>query len=372
MIESYLSLDEPFYQVAVTANQRWTSVMKWFKGDVLAAAREARRRNVLMLVFLTDSEASSQMNETFEDKDTTVSCDNNCVSIRLERESQLANQFCQIYQLKGVPSTFLIGRTGKPLEIIEGQINPEQFINRLKSAVKANGSTFTLPQQKKSQKAKSAPPVKKSAEPEAMEIDEKEGTSASPRAAAATKCRIQFRLPDGSNTSDAFPTESSLGDVWEQIAKKLALRRREFNLVMSHPRRSFDENDMDKNLVELGLVPSAVILVIPNAMSGVDGSDGIVGKLISSIFGLFLHMWNSIIGLFGFGNSQIAGPPATQPASAQAGPSSQERWQTKRSRQGESNEIRKKREGNMTRLSALRNDDSDDDATWNGNSTQQL
>ncbi|KAE8607642.1 hypothetical protein XENTR_v10011232 [Xenopus tropicalis] len=76
------------------------------------------------------------------------------------------------------------------------------------------------------------------------------------------QCRIQVRLLDGSALSQTFRAREQLAAVrlyvelnWPGGAPG------PFNLLTSFPRRVFTEEDMEKPLQELGLVPSAVLIV---------------------------------------------------------------------------------------------------------------
>ncbi|XP_075426197.1 UBX domain-containing protein 1 isoform X2 [Ascaphus truei] len=76
------------------------------------------------------------------------------------------------------------------------------------------------------------------------------------------QCRIQVRLLDGSALSQTFRAREQLAAVrlyvelnWPEGPAG------PFNLLTSFPRRVFTEDDMEKPLQELGLVPSAVLIV---------------------------------------------------------------------------------------------------------------
>ncbi|XP_069821394.1 UBX domain-containing protein 1 [Dendropsophus ebraccatus] len=76
------------------------------------------------------------------------------------------------------------------------------------------------------------------------------------------QCRIQVRLLDGTALSQTFRAREQLAAVrlyvelnWPGGAEG------PFNLLTSFPRRVFTEEDMEKPLQELGLVPSAVLIV---------------------------------------------------------------------------------------------------------------
>lgn len=76
------------------------------------------------------------------------------------------------------------------------------------------------------------------------------------------QCRIQVRLLDGTSLTQTFRAKEQLAAVRLYVE----LNRKEggeepFILLTSFPRRVFTEEDMEKPLQELGLVPSAVLIV---------------------------------------------------------------------------------------------------------------
>lgn len=81
-----------------------------------------------------------------------------------------------------------------------------------------------------------------------------------------TQTRIQIRLLDGSTLQELFDAKEQLSAVRLFIQLKLNIENptaANFNLITSFPRRVFtdDNNDFDRSLESLGLVPSAVLIV---------------------------------------------------------------------------------------------------------------
>ncbi|XP_077311986.1 UBX domain-containing protein 1 [Lithobates pipiens] len=76
------------------------------------------------------------------------------------------------------------------------------------------------------------------------------------------QCRIQVRLLDGTALSQTFRAREQLAAVRLYVELNWPGGTEEpFNLLTSFPRRVFTEEDMEKPLQELGLVPSAVLIV---------------------------------------------------------------------------------------------------------------
>ncbi|XP_046436895.1 UBX domain-containing protein 4-like [Daphnia pulex] len=180
------------------------------------------------------------------------------------------------------------------------------------------------------------------------------------RASAARSAfsRLQFRLPDGSTRTEQFSSDVKLSSVNEFIDQQIKPPFRPYSLSTTFPRREFHESDMQQTLRELDLTPSAALLIIPIAGTGfkpqTNGSAG--NTWLSAIFAPLFGIWNWIWGFF-------ANPPPRvthQDSTAQPQPNSQG--------------VRRRRpDSNIHRLSdASPGDSSDDNGTWNGNSTQQL
>ncbi|TRZ09924.1 hypothetical protein HGM15179_017183 [Zosterops borbonicus] len=84
------------------------------------------------------------------------------------------------------------------------------------------------------------------------------------------QCRIQVRLPDGRSLTQSFQPREPLAAVrlfvelhWGQTGETggSGSPPEPFSLRTAFPRRLFTEEDMEKPLQELGLVPSAVVIV---------------------------------------------------------------------------------------------------------------
>lgn len=75
-----------------------------------------------------------------------------------------------------------------------------------------------------------------------------------------THTRIQIRNQDGSTLTETFEVKESLAAIRLFIQLKQG-DATPFNLMTTFPRRVFTEEDYDKPLYLLGLVPSAVLIV---------------------------------------------------------------------------------------------------------------
>jgi hypothetical protein len=77
--------------------------------------------------------------------------------------------------------------------------------------------------------------------------------------------RIQFRFTDGSSTVGQFEPDQLLRDAHQFVEQRLKDigQSVQFGLHSSFPKREYTVSDMDTTLRQLGLAPSASLLVIP-------------------------------------------------------------------------------------------------------------
>ncbi|XP_019342623.2 UBX domain-containing protein 1 isoform X1 [Alligator mississippiensis] len=81
------------------------------------------------------------------------------------------------------------------------------------------------------------------------------------------QCRIQVRLLDGTSLTQTFQAREPLAAVRLYVELQQQDGAEPFQLLTSFPRRVFTEEDMEKPLQELGLVPSAVLIVAKKGSS---------------------------------------------------------------------------------------------------------
>lgn len=182
--------------------------------------------------------------------------------------------------------------------------------------------------------------------------------------------RIQFRLPDGSSVSQQFASKEPLQVAYDFISQHLGIS---VTLSTAYPRRTFSQSQMLNSFMDLQLAPSAAIIVVPESgtLGGSGGpsvGSGIMG-LVSFLFSPLLMVWKFILSFFsarpavtqGNSNRSAGSSPSYDGVSRAAGGDRMAPSAAKRSRQ----------DGNIRRLNNP-NDDDDENATWNGNSTQQM
>ncbi|XP_064643800.1 UBX domain-containing protein 4-like [Lineus longissimus] len=187
--------------------------------------------------------------------------------------------------------------------------------------------------------------------------------------------RVQFRLADGSFVTQQFSSSDPLQNARQFIAQHMGRPSNSLSLSTTYPRRLFNDGDMGQNFANLGLAPSAVIMVLPSSSrsassTGGGNSQGFLGLLLTP----FLYIWALICSIF-IGRSQPSvrvTPTATepQPGTSQASGGSSDTGSAYQRKQQPRN---LRQEGNIHRLTDDHgNKDDEDMGTWNGNSTQQM
>ncbi|KAF5910845.1 hypothetical protein HPG69_004936 [Diceros bicornis minor] len=106
--------------------------MLWFQGAIPAAIASAKRSGAVFVVFVAgDDEQSTQMAASWEDEKVTEASSNSFVAIKIDTKSEACLQFSQIYPVVCVPSSFFIGDSGIPLEVIAGSVSADELVTRI-------------------------------------------------------------------------------------------------------------------------------------------------------------------------------------------------------------------------------------------------
>ncbi|KAK5648721.1 hypothetical protein RI129_003613 [Pyrocoelia pectoralis] len=181
--------------------------------------------------------------------------------------------------------------------------------------------------------------------------------------------KLQFKCSDGSTHTHEFPSNTTLETVRNFIIENLNLPYENFTLSTTFPRREFTVANNNDTLIDLQLVPNAVILILPLQHGTVSSNNEF------SFIAMFWSFIAPILNVIGYVKSKLfGGEPGTSANSRgmnrnTASVNESEPSRIQRKKIGESSVIR--RHGNVHRLQD--NQDSDEDNnTWNGNSTQQM
>ncbi|XP_059022717.1 UBX domain-containing protein 4 isoform X1 [Mustela lutreola] len=106
--------------------------MLWFQGAIPAAIASAKRSGAVFVVFVAgDDEQSTQMAASWEDEKVTEASSDSFVAIKIDTKSEACLQFSQIYPVVCVPSSFFIGDSGIPLEVIAGSVSADELVTRI-------------------------------------------------------------------------------------------------------------------------------------------------------------------------------------------------------------------------------------------------
>ncbi|ESN91698.1 hypothetical protein HELRODRAFT_189774 [Helobdella robusta] len=225
------------------------------------------------------------------------------------------------------------------------------------------------------------------------------------RVAKLTVARIQFRFPDGSSKVQQFNSSELLSVAHSFALQSMPGSVKNVSLSTIHPRKLFQAEDYDQTFLHHNLAPSAVLVVLPttSASSFVSSSSSQRTTAVAgSGSGNFIyHVWIQIVSFLqyllsfllpfssssttttttpvvvdggGGGSSTHTAhhPPTTvhsEPLSSSS--SSPVAYGGARPKTTNTDGLKKRKEGNIHRLTAADEED-DEQATWNGNSTQQM
>jgi len=195
--------------------------------------------------------------------------------------------------------------------------------------------------------------------------------------------RIQFRFPDGHTVTQEFKSTDVLLMAKEFVQEaEPSLNRVKFSLSQTFPRKLFSDQDMDKSFLNHGLVPSTVLLVIPDSRSSLFTSPSCSSSTaVSSSQGLFRYLnvipfylilvpfatiWKFVTSFL-----PTTPPPAIPPGSARDAPSTSSSTEPSSSGSQVRNRKPAAKDGKIHRLKDAQ-DSEDENNTWNGNSTQQM
>uniref|UniRef100_A0A1I8C3F0 UBX domain-containing protein 4 n=1 Tax=Meloidogyne hapla TaxID=6305 RepID=A0A1I8C3F0_MELHA len=184
------------------------------------------------------------------------------------------------------------------------------------------------------------------------------------------ECRIQCRFPDGQNLIKVFPSKEPLQVVYDAVNEDVR-KPPSFFLMQTYPRKKLIE--MDKSLLELGLTPSAVLLVV----SGKDGNGnrgngsllptyGYFEMLVGFFFSPFAAIWRF---LNSFWNNGRTNQTNNNINTLRENNDKNDKKSSKKKNDKEESTVK---DGNIRRFKEDASDHSDSEAMWNGNSTQQL
>lgn len=107
--------------------------MEWFSGSIPEAVAEAKKNNKLFLVYIEGSDDMSKaMTNTYNDAAVAQKLSSSdVVALKLASNSVPYIQFCAIYPVLIIPSSYFIGVNGAPIEIVTGSLVPSEFAAKI-------------------------------------------------------------------------------------------------------------------------------------------------------------------------------------------------------------------------------------------------
>ncbi|CAH8568024.1 unnamed protein product [Schistosoma turkestanicum] len=162
-----------------------------------------------------------------------------------------------------------------------------------------------------------------------------------------------------------------LGETERNNFKNIILKG--FQFLQPHPKKILVPEEESQSLRELGYCPSAALFLIPNKSNQAitRSKDGIVFQFYSIISSGFSTTYGligwAVAGLYSLGQSLVSslrGSQTQQPSS--------NRPRSTVDPNGSKQNRSVRRQGNVARLSHMPDSSDDEQARWNGNSTEQL
>lgn len=174
--------------------------------------------------------------------------------------------------------------------------------------------------------------------------------------------RLQFRLPDGSTVTNTFPADAMFTTVRAFAEEQVKGNFPVIRLTTVYPKREFTSEHASSTLRELQLVPNGSIIVSPGRASTVASASSSLNPLsiIMLLLSPFIALFNFIFSMFGSNNQ----------TNTETDTSSQDRSAEQSTDSARAASVRRRQLGGN--IGRLRHDDDDENATWNGNSTQQM
>jgi hypothetical protein len=140
---------------------------------------------------------------------------------------------------------------------------------------------------------------------------------------SSKKCALQVRLLDGSSIRSHFPKDNNLSvDVrkWVDGEGEGVDVPYVFKQIMVGPARTIGVSEESETLQELGLTPSATLVIVPvqDYTSAYGNNQGYVSRAVSGGYGLVTAGLGAVTGLLGsfIGYGSGSAPEATEDTSA--------------------------------------------------------
>ncbi|XP_031237106.1 UBX domain-containing protein 4 isoform X2 [Mastomys coucha] len=215
--------------------------MLWFQGAIPAAIASAKRSGAVFVVFVAgDDEQSTQMAASWEDEKVKEASSNNFVAIKIDTKRYayaLMLHYFLFYPVVCIPSSFFIGDSGIPLEVIAGSVSADELVTRIHKVQQMHSSKGETSVTNDNQSESSVSTPSASFEPDVCEIPESRNTELCETSAtsdtksdtvAGGECAGHDSLSqEPRGCSNQRPAEEDLTVRVERLTKKLEERREE-------------------------------------------------------------------------------------------------------------------------------------------------
>ncbi|KAM9709171.1 UBX domain-containing protein 4 isoform 1-T1 [Menidia menidia] len=213
--------------------------MLWFEGSIPDAINAAKQRNLIFVVVIAGGdEQSAQLMSSWEDGKVSEAAEKCCVAIKVDASSDACVQFSQIYPVVCIPSSFFIGESGIPLEVIAGSVAPAELIKRINKVneLQNTGSTAAVPEVRDPVEPRS--PAGGATEPStAPQVPVRSAAATEgPSGSTALPANVSSEPSDSCSES-----EENLDAKVERLTKKLEERR-------EHKKKGEEEADLKKEM----------------------------------------------------------------------------------------------------------------------------
>ncbi|XP_078795390.1 UBX domain-containing protein 4 isoform X4 [Oryzias latipes] len=221
--------------------------MLWFEGSIPEAIGSAKSRGLVFVVVVSgDDEQSAQLMSSWEDEQVSAAASSCCVAIKVPASSETCVQFSQIYPVVCIPSSFFIGNSGVPLEVIAGGVTPQELLKRILNVSQMHSQKVQDGPAEESLPSTAAPGPRSDSEPPS-------GSAAAERTDEA--CRASSSEDDPSQQAAAAgpEVEENLEDKVERLTRKLEERREQKKRgeEETEVRKEVERRKMGKNMQDL-------------------------------------------------------------------------------------------------------------------------
>ncbi|KAJ1975038.1 hypothetical protein H4R34_004487 [Dimargaris verticillata] len=400
----------------------------WHSTDIASVVRLTHRPNTLLLVYLTDDSAATHaLDAVFESVEVAQTLDNRFVCLRLAAGTSEATAFNQIYKANQLPTVYII-RRGILQHYCEGNVSQSDLLHLLtkaKDSLANQPSSQTVPaaappvppepmsppapaavadrtssrplpgqvlstphRQRKRQNVEeqlypkqslsnASVPHLPSSSP-ASPNDNAPPTS-SPIPAAA---KVVFRLLDGTTLRTQFEPQQTLADVQQYLNTHRTDGDGPYVLLQTFPHREFQDHDFSATLQMLDLCPSSTLILKPAPVASatpVTSALALPGALANKLYDMLalLYAWSVALWLTWFGRptpppeadtSTLDGARGTHTSTSPRHPQSTAATALTRNRPSKPSQGTKRRKPFYT-IHDTHESDSDNDLSYNGNST---